>query len=201
MIEAKFASTPQAQETRTLIREGHIRTVSVAFLTDKSKKSGEPRRELLNVGIVAIPSNRDAVIVGSKDASQLRQMVKAAGGDMALIQAIHDAACHLGADCVEEMVEPVDDPEEESREKSVEVVEAKSADQLDIVVDVSEVGESADLASIDDFEAALESMFEVSGLTGHPWSRPLSKPPQKRILCPLSTPPTKPLMPWRRGLA
>lgn len=87
MIEARFASTPQAQETRTLINEGHIRTVSVAFMTDKSKKSGEPRRELLNVGIVAIPSNRDAVIVGSKAAAASHE------------QNIHDAAVALGAMC------------------------------------------------------------------------------------------------------
>ena len=68
MMDAYFASTPKAQETRTLVREGHIPFVSVAFMTDKSKKSGEPRRELLNAGIVAIPSNRDAVILAAKAA-------------------------------------------------------------------------------------------------------------------------------------
>ena len=35
-------------------------------MTDKTKKSGEPRRELLNLGIVAVPSNREAIILDSK---------------------------------------------------------------------------------------------------------------------------------------
>jgi hypothetical protein len=64
--DVSFSSIPRAQEVRTLIKEGHIRNVSVAFMTDKSKKAGEPRRELLNLGIVAVPSNRGAVILDSK---------------------------------------------------------------------------------------------------------------------------------------
>ena len=165
MIEARFASTMQAQETRTLVREGHIRTVSVAFLTDKSKKSGEPRRELLNVGIVAIPSNRDAVILNSKEASavqtgvdHLRSMVKAAGGDAALIQAIHDAACHLGADCIEEAMEPVDNPEEEQAEKSVPKVKS------DLV---------SDSITIDEFKANLDSIFQQSAPLESPVESPV----------------------------
>lgn len=165
MIEARFASTMQAQETRTLVREGHIRTVSVAFLTDKSKKSGEPRRELLNVGIVAIPSNRDAVILNSKEASavqtgvdHLRSMVKAAGGDAALIQAIHDAACHLGADCIEEAMEPVDNPEEEQAEKSVPKVKS------DLV---------SDSITIDEFKANLDSIFQQTAPLESPVESPV----------------------------
>lgn len=165
MIEARFASTMQAQETRTLVREGHIRTVSVAFLTDKSKKAGGPRRELLNVGIVAIPSNRDAVILNSKEASavqtgvdHLRSMVKAAGGDAALIQAIHDAACHLGADCIEEAMEPVDNPEEEQAEKSVPKVKS------DLV---------SDSITIDEFKANLDSIFQQTAPLESPVESPV----------------------------
>jgi len=72
LMDAYFASTPKAQEVRTLVLEGHISNVSVAFLTDKSKKDSEPKRELLNAGIVATPSNRDAVILASKAASALK---------------------------------------------------------------------------------------------------------------------------------
>src|SRR6516225_1665282 len=54
--DVSLSSIPRAQEVRTLIKERHIRSVSVAFMTDKTKKSGEPRRELLNLGIVAVPS-------------------------------------------------------------------------------------------------------------------------------------------------
>jgi len=175
MIEARFASTAQAQETRTLIREGHVRTVSVAFLTDKSKKSGEPRRELLNVGIVAIPSNREAMILSSKTAaikdcqcwdgyervpgttpcapgscrkcdaaSKMAALVTTkAGGDASLIQAIHDAACHLGAGCC-----AMDDPAEEAAEESA----MKSVDAKAIPGDIT----------IDEFKAALDSFFQTT---------------------------------------
>jgi len=138
MMDAYFASTPKAQEVRTLVSEGHIRSVSVAFMNDKSKKDGEPRRELLNAGIVATPSNRDAVILASKAAHALsdalsdvpegdvldevksavlaalsaKELVveKASGGDGALVQAIHDAASHLGAQCQMSEVVDVTDP-------------------------------------------------------------------------------------------
>lgn len=66
MMEAAFSSIDRAQEVRTLVNEKHIGSVSVAFMTDKTKKSGEPRRELLNCGVVCIPSNRDAKILDSK---------------------------------------------------------------------------------------------------------------------------------------
>lgn len=123
MMRATYSSLPRAQEARTLVNEKHIRTVSVAFMTDKSKKSGEPRRELLNAGIVAIPANRDAVITESKaldlraaelaEAKVGRDEVKAAsGGDTALAQAIHDASVHLGAQCTAPpapvVAEPID---------------------------------------------------------------------------------------------
>ena len=66
MMRAAFSSIERAQEARTLVKEGHVRDVSVAFMTDKTKKSGEPRRELLNAGIVGVGSNRDAKIMDSK---------------------------------------------------------------------------------------------------------------------------------------
>jgi len=184
MMDAYFSSIARAQEVRTLVDEGHIRSVSVAFMVDKTKKSGTPKRELLNAGVVAIPSNRDAVILASKAASALKdafsdhtegdvpdEVIKAvqealgintgispddaklygdltidgktakakptiyvdvvprlnedalknvleavikatatasgSGGDMALVQAIHDASSHLGAGCpVVEVTDP-----------------------------------------------------------------------------------------------
>lgn len=72
-MDTYWASTPKAQEARTLVNEGHIRNVSVAFMTHKTKKSNnEPFREMLNAGLVAVPSNRDAVILASKAADALR---------------------------------------------------------------------------------------------------------------------------------
>lgn len=77
MMDAAFAKSAKAQDVRDLVTPDengirHIGSVSVAFMTDKTKKSGEPQRELLNAGIVAIPSNRDAVILASKAASALK---------------------------------------------------------------------------------------------------------------------------------
>jgi len=78
MMRAYFASTEKAQDVRKLVDEGHVRTVSVAFLNDKSLKDAKsPHRELLNAGIVAVPSNRDAVILASKAADALRDALKA----------------------------------------------------------------------------------------------------------------------------
>lgn len=67
-----FASTPLAQDVRTLVREGHVRTMSVAFMGaqyDTTHKDGIPRivkAELLNAGIVGIPANRHALITAAK---------------------------------------------------------------------------------------------------------------------------------------
>lgn len=93
MLEAAFSSLPDAQRVRTLIREGHVSGLSVAFRVDKQLKSqGLPFRELLNSAVVAVPSNPDATILESKAA-----LAKAATNPLA--QAVHDASIHLGAVC------------------------------------------------------------------------------------------------------
>jgi hypothetical protein len=115
MIDAAFSSIERAQEVRTLVKEGHVSTVSVAALVDRSKKDGVPRRELLNVGIVAIPANRNAVILDAKAAvfsqavATIVKGVNEGNGDAAMIQAIHDAAGHLGAACITPAFVDVDD--------------------------------------------------------------------------------------------
>lgn len=83
MMDATFASTPRAQEVRALVQEGHISNVSVAFMTDKSKKDGQASRELLNAGIVNTPANREAVILASKAYSALRDAIPAVSEDEA----------------------------------------------------------------------------------------------------------------------
>lgn len=67
-VRGTYSSIPRAQEVRTLVKEGHIRTTSVAFMTTKTAKSngGKAERELLNGAFVAIPSNRDAKVLSSK---------------------------------------------------------------------------------------------------------------------------------------
>jgi len=70
MFRGTFSSLPRAQEVRTLVQEGHIRKMSVAFRdAERDEKDGIPhitRAELLNAAIVPIPSNREADILAAK---------------------------------------------------------------------------------------------------------------------------------------
>ena len=67
-VHGAYSSIQRAQEVRTLVNEGHVRTTSVTFMTTKTAKSndGKVERELLNGSFVAIPSNRDAIVLDSK---------------------------------------------------------------------------------------------------------------------------------------
>jgi hypothetical protein len=102
-VQGTYSSIDRAQEVRTLVNEGHIRTTSVAFMTTKTAKShGKAERELLNGSFVAIPSNRDTVVLASK----ALDVVEKAGSrnnktDKKTIQAIHDHAASLGASCAD----------------------------------------------------------------------------------------------------
>lgn len=84
MFRGTFSSLPRAQEVRTLVQEGHIRKMSVAFrdaAREEDEESGVAhitRAELLNAAIVPIPSNRDADILAAK-ATALAACPKCAG--------------------------------------------------------------------------------------------------------------------------
>jgi phage head maturation protease len=66
-VRGTFASTPHAQNVRTLVNEGHIKTTSVAFMERKTgKKDAKTERELLNGAFVAVPANAEAVVLSSK---------------------------------------------------------------------------------------------------------------------------------------
>lgn len=69
-VKGTYSSIPRAQEVRTLVREGHIRTTSVAFMSAKrEEKDGVQhivRAELLNGAFVPIPSNRESVVLSAK---------------------------------------------------------------------------------------------------------------------------------------
>ncbi len=101
-VRGGYSSIARAQEVRSLVNEGHIRTTSVAFMTEEkaSTKDGKskPVRELLNGAFVAIPSNREAVILSSK-AIDVKVGARNNATDAAHIQAMHDSASHLGAVC------------------------------------------------------------------------------------------------------
>jgi hypothetical protein len=115
-VRGTFASTPHGQAVRTLVNEGHIESVSVAFMEHKTQKSGKPMRELLNGAFVAVPANPEARVLSSKakkDAANWRDDTMSAiasmfdGGtpDHKYLQGVHDLAVKLGAGC------PYSDPQ------------------------------------------------------------------------------------------
>ena len=117
VAKGTYAGTEYAQMVRQLVNEGHIGQVSVTYGERKGQKDAKPERELFNAAFVAIPANAECVVLSSKSAKEdggvptvINNVVKAAGGFGAsgnnpkvdpadMMQAIHDAACHLGAMC------------------------------------------------------------------------------------------------------
>lgn len=120
-ISAKFASTPLAQEVRALMTEGHVDSVSVAFMSDTVKNAGgesRTERELLNVGVVAIPSNRAAKVLAAKG-FDLKSGARNNQQDAAQVQAIHNATMALGAQCADGADDTGDDEGENSKSLSL----------------------------------------------------------------------------------
>jgi hypothetical protein len=74
-VRGTFASTPHGQAVRTLVNEGHISSVSVAFMNHKTQKSGKPVRELLNGAFVAVPANPEARVLASKMAESITRPI------------------------------------------------------------------------------------------------------------------------------
>lgn len=98
VVSGTYSSLPKAQEVRTLVNEGHIRTTSVAFMTSRSAVKGGKStvtRELLNGAFVAIPSNREALVLSSKG---VKAGARNSATDAGHIQSIYDAAVALGAE-------------------------------------------------------------------------------------------------------
>lgn len=119
MVRGTFSSIPRAQEVRTLVNEGHIRTTSVAMRAPKKEtKDGVTyitQAELLNGAFVPVPSNRDALVMSSKAGA------RNAAKDAERLQSIHDMAVENGATCGAKHVGQAD-------EKSVDGEDATGAD-------------------------------------------------------------------------
>lgn len=84
-VKGSFSSRPLAQELRSMVQEGHIRTTSVAFMKPKREmKDGIPhivKAELLNGAFVAVPSNREAAVLAVKSFSaEVEKQLKAFAG-------------------------------------------------------------------------------------------------------------------------
>lgn len=65
-----YASTPRAQEIRTLVEEGVIANMSVGFMAaEREERDGIPtvtKAELLEASFVSVPSNREAAVLLAK---------------------------------------------------------------------------------------------------------------------------------------
>lgn len=133
-VQGSYSSIPRAQEVRTLVNEGHIRTTSVAFMTTKAAKAngGKVERELLNGAFVAVPSNRDTVVLSSKALDVVAKVgARNNSSDKKQIQAIHDSAAALGASCSTADAENADTGEMDGANKSADVVEVLVRPKLD----------------------------------------------------------------------
>lgn len=105
-VRGTYASTALGQLVRTLVKEKHVRNTSVTFMSTKTEKDGKSvvKRELLNGAFVAVPSNRDAVVLDSKGIGvdiETKAGARNNAADKKSIQAIHDHAAALGASCAE----------------------------------------------------------------------------------------------------
>ena len=96
-VRGTYSSLQRAQDVRTLVNEKHIRTVSVAFMSAPSTEKGAPKgakvRELLNGAFVAIPSNREALVLSSKSGA------RNSAQDAKHMQSAHDSMVAAGASC------------------------------------------------------------------------------------------------------
>lgn len=107
-VSGGFASTPLAQTTRALVTEGHVKTTSVAFLRGEATKAAGGGRlltkgELLNGAFVAVPSNREALVLSAKTLGA-RDAVRKDGrrnssDDLEHLQTAHDEIVAAGASC------------------------------------------------------------------------------------------------------
>lgn len=147
-VRGTFSSIPRAQEVRTLVTEGHLSTMSVAFVrATRDEKDGTPhvtKAELLNASFVPVPSNREAAVLMVKSWDE-KAGARNSARDAATIQGMHDGAVSLGADCggakshdAEETkdpattITPATEPvAEEAPAESPAVVDAADTDPVD----------------------------------------------------------------------
>ncbi|MGN6589498.1 MAG: hypothetical protein ACTHKE_04325 [Sphingomicrobium sp.] len=164
VVEGTYSSLPRAQEVRTLVNEGHINRTSVAFMTERvPQKDGTHRiqRELLNGAFVAIPSNREAVVLDSKG---LKAGARNSAADAEKIQGIHDHAAALGADCSAAKSLRHKDADTNDDNDPIALIAATDA-ALDQAIDLLSSGEVEQaLAVLQAADAAIDECMELLGI-------------------------------------
>lgn len=128
-----YASTPRAQEVRTLVAEGVIAHTSVGFMAaDREMVEGVPNiktAELLEVSFVSVPSNRDAAVLLAKSYEARAAEIK--GNKSERTQSIHDLAVANGATCSKEHGETDGGKAAPEDAPALEVEEKSTADPVD----------------------------------------------------------------------
>lgn len=119
-----FASTPRAQEIRTLVAEGVIGHTSVGFMAAVRKDGDDVPHvtsgELLEGSFVSVPSNREAAVLMAKGYAE-KAGARNSTKDSERLQHIHDLAVENGAKCAatdEEATSAPETPADESAGKS-----------------------------------------------------------------------------------
>lgn len=173
-VKGTFASTALAQEVRTLVSEGHIRTTSVTFMAadrsaDDKGVQHVKRAELLNGTFTPIPSNREAVVLSSKAlTAAMTEKVGARNSrtDVQMIQSAHDMMTTLGATCEAKSATPVEDDMKVATtdaDASTEPDEGQSADQAAVPA-AAKAAAGATAKSADDDLVARLRLIEDAGV-------------------------------------
>lgn len=102
-IKGTFASTPRAQEVRSLVNEGVIDSMSVGFLNGKRKSIGGQKTvtkgEAFEASFTGVPVNPTATVLASKALAGVKAGARNSSTDQGYIQQAHDSLVSAGADC------------------------------------------------------------------------------------------------------
>jgi hypothetical protein len=169
IVSGTYSSLQRAQDVRTLVNEGHIKTTSVAFMSEKTQKDGSTVsvRELLNGAFVSIPSNREALVLSSKS---LKAGARNSKADAEKVQGIHDTAAALGADCGQKSFSKKDADTEETVDPgaAAQAVDAAIDEAIDLFASVDLTSLPAEvqqaIALVQAADAAVDELLDALGV-------------------------------------
>lgn len=100
-VKGTYSSIDRAQEVRTLVREGHVKAMSVTFINGKREKDQKGlthvrAAELVNATFCVAGINRDALVLAAKSVKAGRRN---SATDTEHLQSAHDHLVSAGADC------------------------------------------------------------------------------------------------------
>lgn len=130
-VKGTFASTPLGQQVRTLVKEGHIRHMSVAFHNPVREIDGVDGKQhvrkasLVNCTITGIPANTATELVAKVGARNSQS-------DMKRIQAAHDAMVEMGAACPTKHVHDADTKSVDTEPPADAATAASAGAQVDM---------------------------------------------------------------------